>query len=67
MTEKKATRILQAIKGEQGGSVMASFKYWVNKTKQFKLISYPELELADVLRLPAKTKMNNMHTRSVVL
>ena len=47
-----------SIKGEQGGSVTASYKHWVNRTKQFKLLSYPELELTDVLCLPAKIKVN---------
>ena len=45
VTEEKAKAIRQAIKGEQGGSVTASFKHGVNRTKQFKLLSYPELEL----------------------
>mgnify|MGYP003482518905 CR=1 FL=1 len=57
VTEEKAKAIQQAIKGEQGGSVTASFKHWVNRTKQFKLLSYPELELTDVLCLPAKVKV----------
>ena len=65
VTEEKAKRIRQAIKGEQDGSVTASFKHWVNRTKQFKLLSYPELELADVLCLSAKIKVNTMQTRYV--
>ena len=60
VTEEKAKTIRQAIKGEQGGSVTASFKHWVNRTEQFKLLSYPELELTDVLCLPAKIKVNYM-------
>ena len=52
VTEEKAKRIRQAIKGEQDGSVIASFKHWVNRTKQFKLFSYTE-----VLCLPAKIKV----------
>ena len=57
VSEEKAKTIRQAIKGEQGGSVTASFKHWANRTKQFKLLSYPELELTDVLCLPAKIKV----------
>ena len=48
VTEEKAKKIRQVIKGEQGGSITASFKHWVNRTKQFQLHSYPELELTDV-------------------
>ena len=64
--EEKAKRIRQAIKGEQDGSVTASFKHWDNRSKQFKLLSYPELELADVLCLPAKTKVNTIHTHVII-
>lgn len=59
VTEEKAKTIRQAIRGEQGGGVTASFKHWVNKTKQFKLLSYPELDLSDVLCLPAKVKVSS--------
>ena len=53
---------------EQDGSVTASFKHWwVNRTKQFKLLlSYPELELADVLCLPAKIILKYAHAFSGV-
>ena len=60
VTEEKAKTIREAIKGEIGGSVTSSLKHWVNRSKQFKLLGYPELELTDVLCLPAKKKVNYM-------
>ena len=57
VSEENAKTIRQAIKGEQDGSVTASFKHWVNRTKQFKLLSYPELELTDVLCLVSTSKI----------
>ena len=45
VTEEKAKTIRQAIKGEQGGSVTASFKHWVNRTKQLKLLSLSRVRI----------------------
>ena len=59
---KRKRKQLEAIKGEQCGSVIASFKHWVNRTKQFKQLSYSELELTDVLCLPAKINVNDTCT-----
>ena len=34
------------------------FKFWVTKTKKFKLLSIPELSLNNVLCLPVKVKVS---------
>lgn len=51
-------KIKQVLKGENLNNYSYSFKYWVKKTKKFELLSYPELNLVDVLCLPIKKKVS---------
>ena len=57
ISKNKAEKIKDVIKGENLQNYSSCFKFWVCKTKQFKLLSYPELDLKDVLCLPAKEKV----------
>ena len=57
VSEEKAKRIRQAVKGEYSG-VTASFRHWVNRTKKFELLNCAELELTEVLCLPVKAKVS---------
>ena len=54
--KEKAESIKQVLRGE--GKHPPSFKFWVKMNKKFKLISYPELQLANVLCLPSKKKVH---------
>jgi len=54
--DKKAKRIKGVLNGVQVDA-SNSFKFWINKTKQFTLLNYPELQLNNVLCLPAKHKL----------
>ena len=58
VSEEKAKRIRQAVKGEHSSGVTASFRHWVNRTKKFELLNCAELELTDVLCLPVKAKVS---------
>ena len=60
ISEEKAKRIRQAVKGEHSSGVTASFRHWVNRTKKFELLNCAELELTDVLHvcLPVKAKVS---------
>ncbi len=51
--EGKAKKIKEVIKGEKSEVHSSSFKFWVKK-KKFELLSYPELNLNEVLCVPAK-------------
>ena len=52
VSEEKAKRIRQAVKGEHSSGVTASFRHCVNRTKKFELLNCAELGLTDVLCLP---------------
>lgn len=58
VSEEKAGRIKQVIRGEKLEVHSPSFKFWVKKTKKFELLSYPELNLHDVLCLSVKVKVS---------
>ncbi len=53
-------KALQVIKGEKMEVHSPSFKFWVKKKKKFELLSYPELDLHDVLCLPVKVKVRDL-------
>ena len=57
VSEEKAKRIRQAVKGEYSG-VTASFRHWVNRTKKFELLNCAELEFIEVLCLQVKAKVS---------
>ena len=68
VSEEKAKRIRQAVKGEHSSGVTASFRHWVNRTKKFELLNCAELGLTDVLCLPVKAKVSKsrkIHLRAV--
>ena len=54
----KAKRIKEVLRGEKLEVHSPSFKFWVRKTKKFEVLSYPELDLKDVLCLPVKVKVS---------
>ena len=59
VTAEKAQKIKDVLNGVERNDVSSSFKFWVTKTKKFELLHYPELQLKDVLCLPAKQKVRN--------
>ena len=53
--KEKADKIKSILKGDVPSTGCSpSFIFWVKKTKKFELLSYEELDLRDVLCLPAK-------------
>ena len=56
ITAEKAQKIMDALKGAKLNKVPSSFKFLVTKTRRFALLNYPELQLKEVLCLPAKQK-----------
>ena len=57
ISEEKAVRIKEVLKGKKLEVYTPSFRFWVNKTKKFELLNFPELGLEDVLCLPVKNKV----------
>ena len=57
ISDKKAKRIKGVLNGVQVDASNSFFKVWINKTKRFTLLNYPELQLNNVLCLPAKHKV----------
>ena len=59
VTEEKAKKIKDVLNGVTT-DVSNSFKFWITKTKQFAVLKYPELQLNDVICLPAKQKVDTI-------
>ncbi len=55
--EEKAEKIKKVLKDDIPSGCSPSFVFWVKKTKKFRLLSYEELNLQDVLCLPAKVEV----------
>ena len=60
MTEEKAQKIKDALNDVERSDVSESFKFWVTKKRKFVLLNYPELDLKDVLCLPAKQRVRQV-------
>ena len=58
ISTEKANKIKNIIKGNIPDTCSPSFVFWVKKSKKFQLLSYEELDLKDVLCLPAKVKVS---------
>ncbi len=52
--QEKSEKIKSILKGDIPAGCSPAFVFWVKKTKKFKLLSYEELDLKNVLCLPAK-------------
>jgi len=57
VTEEKAQKIRDVLNEVERSDVSKSFKFWVTKTRKFVLLNYPEVNLKDVLCLPAKQRV----------
>ena len=53
----KAEKIREVVQGRKLKAHSSAFRFWVKKKKKFKVLSYPELNLHDVLCLPVKVKV----------
>ena len=60
MTEEKAQKIKDVLNDVERSDVSKSFKFWVTKKRKFVLLNYPELDLKDVLCLPAKQRVREV-------
>ena len=60
VTEEKAQKIKDALNDVERSDVSESFKFWVTKKRKFVLLNYPELDLKDVLCLPAKQRVRQV-------
>ena len=58
VSQDKAGKIKQVLKGENLDLHSPSFRFWVKKTKRFEILSYPDLNLHNVLCVPVKSKVN---------
>lgn len=58
---EKAEKIKAALQENVPDNCTPSFVFWVKKTKKFQLLSYEELDLKDVLCLPAKVKVSRFN------
>ena len=54
VTEEKAQKIQDVLNDVERSDVSKSLNFWVTKTRKLVLLNYPELDLKDVLCLPAK-------------
>ena len=52
--QEKAKQIKLILKGDTPAGCSPAFVFWVKKTKKIQALTYEELDLKDVLCLPAK-------------
>ena len=57
VSKEKSERIKQVLRGRKVEVHSSSFIFWVKKNKKFQLLSYPELDLHDVLCVAVKTEV----------
>ena len=57
---KKAQKITDVLKRIKLNEVLSSFNFWVTKTMRFALLNYSELQLKDVLYLPAQQMVRSL-------
>ena len=62
VNQDKAERIKQVLRVEKLDLHSPSFRFWVKKTKRFEILTYPDLNLHDVLCVPVKCEVSHNYS-----